>query len=208
MKGNPYPGKFIVFEGLDGSGQTTQVAFLKSFLEENGHQIISTKEPTMDSEEGKKIRQILDEKNRIESMELQKLFTEDRRQHLANLIIPALRAGQTVISDRYFFSTLAFGASDGLDLEQLIAMNDEFMLPDLTIILKVSPNVCIARIEKRGTHKTLFEKEQKLARVSQTYALMPDRFPNVHIVEGERTIDEVAEEIRGLARLKLNIKEE
>ncbi|MBI2042328.1 MAG: dTMP kinase [Candidatus Nealsonbacteria bacterium] len=208
MKNNPYQGKFIVIEGLDGSGQTTQTALLKDFLEKNGFPVLSTKEPTMDSEAGKKIRAILDEKVSIESMELQKLFTEDRRQHLANRIVPALQAGQMVISDRYYFSTFAFGASDGLGLEELIAMNDEFLLPDLTIVLQVSPAVCIARIQKRGTPVTLFEKEQKLARVWQTYAMMPKRFPNVHVVDGERPIEEIAEEIKQLAQSTLNISKE
>lgn len=201
MKTNPYQGKFFVIEGLDGSGQTTQVALLKDFLEKSGCQVISTKEPTMESAAGKKIRAILDEKAQIESMALQKLFTEDRQEHLANLIAPALRAGTIVISDRYYFSTFAFGASDGLYLEQLIAMNNEFLLPDLTIILKVSPSVCIARIEKRGTHKTLFEKEQKLVRVWETYAVMPSRFPNVHIVDGKRPIEAIASEIRDLVKV-------
>ncbi len=199
MKDNPYTGRFIVIEGLDGSGQTTQVALLKQFLEGKGLRVISTKEPTMDSEAGRKIRGILDEKVRIEPIELQKLFTQDRREHLDNLIIPVLQDGKSVISDRYYFSTFAFGASDGLDLDDLIRMNDGFLLPDLTIILKVSPRVCVERIEKRGEAKTLFEKEDKLTEVWKTYALMPERFKCVHIIDGEQPIDQVHEEIKHLA---------
>jgi dTMP kinase len=199
MKDNPYPGRFIVIEGLDGSGQTTQVALLKKFLEEKGLQVISTKEPTMDSEAGRKIREILDEKVRIEPTELQKLFTQDRGEHLENLIVPALQEGKAVISDRYYFSTFAFGASDGLDLDKLIEMNDEFLLPDLTIVLRVSPRVCVERIEERGEAKTLFEKENKLTEVWKTYALMPERFNRVHIVDGEQPINQVHEEIKRLA---------
>jgi len=199
MKDNPYPGRFIVIEGLDGSGQTTQVALLKKFLEEKGLQVVSTKEPTMDSEAGRKIREILDEKVKIEPIELQKLFTQDRKEHLEDLIVPALQDGKAVISDRYYFSTFAFGASDGLNLDELIRMNDGFLLPDLTIILKVPPRVCVERIEKRGEAKTLFEKENKLTEVWKTYALMPERFNRVHIVEGEQSIDRVHEEIKHLA---------
>jgi len=208
MKDNPYPGRFIVIEGLDGSGQTTQVALLKKFLEEKGLQVVSTKEPTMDSEAGRKIREILDEKVKIEPIELQKLFTQDRKEHLEDLIVPALQDGKAVISDRYYFSTFAFGASDGLNLDELIRMNDGFLLPDLTIILKVPPRVCVERIEKRGEAKTLFEKENKLTRVWETYTVMPERFRDVYIVNGEQSIEEVFSEIKSLARLKLNIKEE
>ncbi|MDD3399694.1 MAG: dTMP kinase [Candidatus Pacebacteria bacterium] len=208
MKDNPYPGRFIVIEGLDGSGQTTQVALLKKFLEEKGLQVVSTKEPTMDSEAGRKIREILDEKVKIEPIELQKLFTQDRKEHLEDLIVPALQDGKAVISDRYYFSTFAFGASDGLNLDELIRMNDGFLLPDLTIILKVPPRVCVERIEKRGEAKTLFEKENKLTRVWETYAVMPERFRDIYIVDGEQSIEEVFSEIKSLARLKLNIKEE
>ncbi|MFA5766745.1 MAG: dTMP kinase [Candidatus Paceibacterota bacterium] len=198
MKDNPYPGRFIVIEGLDGSGQTTQVALLKKFLEEKGLQVVSTKEPTMDSEAGRKIREILDEKVKIEPIELQKLFTQDRKEHLEDLIVPALQDGKAVISDRYYFSTFAFGASDGLNLDELIRMNDGFLLPDLTIILKVPPRVCVERIEKRGEAKTLFEKENKLTRVWETYAVMPERFRDIYIVDGEQPIDRVHEEIKYL----------
>ncbi len=208
MKSNPYPGKFIVIEGLDGSGQTTQAALLKDFLEGNSYEVVLTKEPTMESEAGRKIRAILNEKEKIESSKLQELFTQDRKNHLENLVVPALKKGKVVISDRYCFSTFAFGASDSLSLEQLISSNEQFLLPDVTIILRVSPGICIERIEKRGEHKTLFEKEKKLARVWQTYAVLPERFPNLYIVDGERPREEIFDEIKSIVRSKLNIKGE
>jgi dTMP kinase len=122
---NPYPGKFIVFEGLDGSGQSTQANLLKSFLTEKGLAVVLTKEPTKVSSVSQKIREVLDEKRKITPKELQELFVQDRREHLADLVIPALKENKIVISDRYFFSTFAFGSSGGL----------EFFL-DLGILLK------------------------------------------------------------------------
>ncbi len=196
MVKNTYPGKLIVFEGLDGSGQSTQTSLLRDFLIEKGFQVLTTKEPTKDSEAGKKIRQILDEKTKEDPAELQKLFAQDREEHLKNLIIPALKERKIVISDRYFFSTFAFGASYGLNLEQLIKLNENFLLPDATFILKVSPRICIERIEKRGIVKTLFEKEEKMARVWRTYEIMPQRFENVFIIDGEKPIQEVFEEVK------------
>lgn len=205
MKNNPYPGKFIVIEGLDGSGQSTQAGLLKDFLIKKGHQVILTKEPTQDSQAGKKIRQALDKSYEVEPRKLQELFTEDRKEHLEKLVIPALRKNKIVISDRYFFSTFAYGAAEGLDLDWLIKINNEFLLPDLTFILKVSPEVCLARIEKRGSAKTLFEETQKLKKVWQTYQILPNRLENVYMIDGEKPEEEVFPQIKNIVHSKLGL---
>ncbi len=176
MQKNPYPGKFIVFDGLDGSGQSTQAGLLRDFLitkglevvlgssqdflTGKGFEVILTKEPTKDSQAGKNIREALDKKIKISPKELQTLFSEDRREHLENLIIPALQQNSIVISDRYFFSTFAYGVSDGLDLAWLMELNNAFLVPDLTFILKVRPEVCFERIKKRGSAQTLFDQKR------------------------------------------------
>ena len=103
-------GKFIVFEGPDGSGQSTQAELLRVALWSKGRQVLVTKEPTKESEASKKISDALNKRISITPEEFQKLFVEDRRDHLLKTIIPALERGTFVISDRYFFSTLAFGA--------------------------------------------------------------------------------------------------
>ena len=193
---NPYSGKFIVIEGLDGSGQSTQAETLKVFLSEEGKEVVLTKEPTADSDAGKKIKEILREKNIISSWELQKLFVQDRKEHLSNLIMPSLKKGTIVISDRYFFSTFAYGVSDGLNLDKLIEMNNDFLLPDLTFILKVSPEVCMERIEERGKGTELFEKREKLEKVWQTYEILPNKFKNVYMIDGEKTKGEVFSRIK------------
>lgn len=202
---NSYPGKFIVFEGLDGSGQSTQAGLLRDFFINKGLEVILTKEPTKDSLTGKKIRQVLDKMTEASPRSLQELFVEDRKEHLEKLVIPALKEGKIVISDRYFFSTFAYGASDSLSLEELIDMNQEFLLPDLTIILKVSPEACVSRIEKRGSGVQLFEKAEKLKKVWQTYEILPNRFKNVYIIDGEKTINEVFNEVKSQVHSKLNL---
>lgn len=193
---NNYIGKFIVFEGLDGSGQSTQAGLLRDFLAGKGFEVVLTKEPTKDSEAGQKIREILDQKSKIDGAKLQELFAQDRKEHLEKVIIPALEEGKFVISDRYFFSSFAFGASDGVDLKWLIEINDSFLLPDLTFLLKVRPEICIGRIEKRGTPKALFEKTEKLAKVWQTFEILPEKFENMIVINGERTIEEVFEDVK------------
>ena len=197
---NPYPGKFIVFEGLDGSGQSTQADLLRDFLIKKGFDVILTKEPTKDSRASREIKKALDEKIKIEPSKLQELFTEDRKEHLEKLIIPALKGNKMVISDRYFFSTFAFGTSDGLTLDWLIKINDKFLVPDLTIILKVSPENCVERIEKRGSAITLFEKKEKLKKVWQTYQILPNRIKNTYIIDGEKSIEEVSKLVKELVR--------
>jgi len=193
---NTYPGKFIVVEGLDGSGQTSKATLLKSFFIGKGYQIVSTKEPTQDSEAGKKIKEILEKKIETNPLELQKLFAEDRKEHLENTIIPALKQGKIVVSDRYFLSTFAYGTAHGADLNKLIEMNNNFLLPDLIFLLKVDPKVCIERIEKRGDPKTLFEKEEKLAKVWEIYKILPNKIDNIYMIDGEGPIEEVFERIK------------
>ncbi len=206
MINNYNPGKFIVFEGPDGSGQSTQSSLLRDFLIERGYQVIVTKEPTIDSEAGKKIKKVLEKEVEVSSEELQQLFVQDRKEHLENLIIPALKEGKFVISDRYFFSTFCFGAAAGLDMEKLIEMNNNFLRPDLTFILKVDPKVCVQRITERGSKKTLFEVEERLTKVMENYEKMPSRFENVKVINGEQPIEKVSEDIKRVVSSQLLTK--
>ncbi|MBI2626149.1 MAG: dTMP kinase [Candidatus Nealsonbacteria bacterium] len=206
MQKNTYKGKFIVFEGLDGSGQSTQTNLLGDFLVGKGYEVILTKEPTKDSEAGQKIRQVLDKNTQVSPMYLQELFAQDRGEHLDNLIIPALKEGKMIVSDRYFFSSFAYGASSGVEAEELIKLNSEFLMPDLTIILKVRPEVCMERIGKRGGSQTLFEEAEKLKKVWQTYETLPRRFENAYIIDGEKSIEKVHENVKALLQEKFNIR--
>lgn len=203
MQKNSYPGKFIVFDGLDGSGKSTQAELLKNFLIEKGRQVILTKEPTKDSKAGKKIRQVLDKKETIPPKKFQELFTEDRKEHLENIIIPALKENKIAISDRYFFSTFTYGVSEGLNLNWLIKLNNKCLLSDLTFFLKVSPEIYVSRIEKRGVSKTYFEEKEKLSKVWQTYEILTDHFKNINIINGEKSKEEVFFQIKKIVLSKL-----
>ncbi len=104
-------GKFIVFEGLDGSGQSTQAQLLKNYLEkEKNISPVLTKEPTRETPIGVLIRQVIQKEISVSPTALQLLFCADRSEHLEKVIKPALENGQWVISDRYFYSTMAFGS--------------------------------------------------------------------------------------------------
>jgi len=206
MKKNYYPGKFLVFEGLDGSGLSTQSNLLKDFLIKKGYQVVLTKEPTFDSEAGKRIRKVLDNKEiQEEPKKLQELFAKDRKEHLENLIIPALKEGKIVISDRYLFSSLAYGSASGLDFEWLIKINDNFPLPDITFLLKVSPEICLERIKKRNSERTLFEKKEKFIKAWQIFKTLPGRFENIYLIDGEKPIEEVFEDVKKIINQKINL---
>lgn len=193
---NIYPGKFIVIEGLDGSGKSAQVDLVIDYFKKFGKEVVVTKEPTIESEAGQKIKKVLKKEIIIDPLGLQSLYVQDRKEHLQNKIIPALQAGKFVVSSRYAFSTFAYGGSDGLDVNLLVEMNKEFLLPDLTIIVDVNPELCVNRIETRGEEKELFEEKEKLTRVNNFYKNMPEAFENIFVVNGEKSIPEVFEEIK------------
>lgn len=196
MLKNNYRGKFIVIEGLDGSGKSAQVDLLINYLNEKGKEVIITKEPTTESEFGRKIKQALKKEINVEPLELQKLYVQDRREHLKNKVVPALQSGKFVVSSRYAFSTFAYGYSDDLDVNSLIKLNDKFLLPDLTIVVDVSPDLCVKRIESRGEEKELFEQLEKLTKVNEIYKKIPQMFENAIIVNGEKSIPDVFEQIK------------
>lgn len=203
MKKNDYPGKFIVIEGLDGSGKSSQGQLLVEFLEEAGKEVVRTKEQTCDSEAGLEIKKILQGKIITSPLELQRLFVQDRKEHLENQIIPELKDGKFVVCERYAPSTVAFGGSVGLDIDLLVRMNDNFLLPDLTIILGVSPESCVERINARGEPDELFEKKEKLAKVSQVYKKIPEIYKNVIVVDGEKSKEEVFGKIKEAIKVVL-----
>ncbi|TSC82147.1 MAG: dTMP kinase [Parcubacteria group bacterium Gr01-1014_20] len=187
-------GKFIVFEGPDGSGQSTQSQLLKNYLESKNYQVVLTKQPTKESEASKKISDILNHRITATPEEFQQLFVDDRKEHLEKLILPSLNEGKVVVSDRYFFSSLAFGSLN-CDLEWLIGINKGFPIPDKTFILDVSPEVCVERIMSRGLPVQFFETKEKLGKVMENYRKAATRFPGVHLVSGERPIDVIHQEI-------------
>ena len=200
---NIYPGKFIVIEGLDGSGKSAQVDLVIDYLKKQGKDVVVTKEPTMDSESGRKVKQALRKEIIVDPLELQGLYVQDRKEHLENKVVPALKEGKFIVSSRYAFSTFAYGYSDGLDVDLLIKMNDNFLLPDLTVIADVSPDSCVKRIESRGEEKELFEQKEKLTKVNDIYKKIPQMFENVVMVNGENPVQDVFEEIKKIINEKI-----
>lgn len=181
---------FIVFEGLDGSGSTTQARLLAEALLKRGIEVLQTKEPVDGTPIGNLIRSALKKEWKVDPKALQLLFTADRAQHLAETIQPAQESGKTVISDRYLLSTVAFG-SLSVPRETLLEWNSSFPRPDLTFLFRLDPKECIARIESRGNTKELFEKEETLRKVWETYEWLVERFPEIVIIDASQSIEQI-----------------
>jgi len=204
MKKNIYPGKFIVFEGIDGSGKSTQTKLLKKYLEEQGFLVTLTKEPTNNSSVSQKIRRILNKEVIAGAKELQELFIQDRKEHLEKVVIPSLKEGKIVISDRYYFSTIVYGESGRVSKEWLIEKNKDFLAPDTTIIIDLDPKICIERITANRSSIDLFEKIGKLEKVRDNYKDIAKKFQNIYIIDGNEEIERVHNEIKKIQNLTFN----
>lgn len=191
-----YPGFFVDIEGLDGSGSSTQVHLLGENLKKLGLGPYLTKEPT-NGPIGEIIHQILQKKIRnISPSTLRLLFAADGGFHLDKDIIPRLKKGQMVVTDRYAWSSVAFG-SVFASKEWLYELNRGFIIPDLTFFLEVPPYVCLKRIRLEKGAVELLGKEEQLAHVWDTYHYLANKYwwANIIVVDGDRPREEVAEEI-------------
>jgi len=162
-------GKFIVFEGIDGAGKSTQIALLKKALEAMGHTVWQTAEPT-DLQTGKMLRAALAGKDERSASEMASLFVLDRIAHNKE-IEKALAAGKTVICDRYYYSSLAYQGSL-CDYEWVRHMNyacPDIRHPDLCVFLDLAPKDAIARITARGEATEIYENEDTLSLFRDTF---------------------------------------
>jgi len=191
---NPYPGFFIDIEGLDGSGATTQVALIKETLKKEGCNVYTTKEPT-DNVIGGMIRGALTGVYKLPPPALQLLFVADRIHHLSRQIIPILQNHNILITDRFLWSTIAFG-SVNLNKNWLVELHHYCFIPDLSIFLRVSPKICVERIKADRFDFELFEEEKKMWKVWDTYEWLVKKFPNkILVIDGEQSQEKISSEI-------------
>lgn len=184
-------GILIAVEGIDGAGKTTLVARLAESLSLAGEPVTCSKEPT-NGPWGQKIRESVTNGRMPLDEELQ-TFIEDRRWHVEKLIAPALARGETVIVDRYFYSTIAYQGVRGADVDQLAnGMRSEFPIPDVTILVDVTPEVGLFRIsQSRGETPNNFEQADALSGIRSIFLGMVDRMPEVALINGLGSPDEV-----------------
>ena len=194
-------GKFIVFEGIDGSGKSTQIAMLAKRLKEKGEKVYVTAEPTF-STSGGIIRDALSGAVPRSTCELAALFVWDRINHninKANGINKMLKDGYTVISDRYYYSSLAY-QGEATDYEWVKALNcscPEIRKPDLCVFIDVSPEVAIKRITSDRATTEIFEEVGKLTSIRDTFLRIFEdlKDDNVAIIDGDGTPDIVSDKV-------------
>lgn len=191
-------GVFIVMEGPDGSGTTSQSKILAERLTQEGHDVLLTAEPTT-GPIGVFIRnQLSTAGNSVTAAALQLLFTADRAWHVDTVIQPALDAGKVVIAERYGISTVFYGDATGLDAKWLEAANDKFLKPDLLIVTLPSFDIAIDRINKRGGKDIMEEKVELQRRIHDLYRQYTVDHPESPLVDTSGTIEESAAEIHGI----------
>ncbi len=203
----PTAGRFITFEGIDGSGKSTQARALAESLESEGRPVLLTREPG-GSPGAEEIRRLLVQGDGARwSAETEiLLFTAARRDHLEKTVEPALVAGTTVISDRFADSTRVYqGAARG-DLRGLVDRLHADMIgtePHLTFIIDVEPGAALARGLARNSGEDRFE-DLGLAfqtRLAHGFRALAKEFPHrCHLIDGNRSVEAIRREIAQLAR--------
>ncbi len=154
-------GLLVVIEGIDGAGKTTLAQGLRRWLEEVGAPVRVSKEPTT-GPWGTKLRASAASGRLTPQQEL-KYLIQDRMEHVETLIAPALDAGEIVILDRYYPSTVAYQGAAGMPLNALLDANGFAPIPDVLLLLDLPPALGLERIRARGDEPNLFEVEDALA---------------------------------------------
>jgi len=184
-----------VFEGIDGSGKSTQLARLAARLRAAGCEVVETAEPYMGGAWGPRIREMARSGRPLAPPEELRWFLEQRREHVRDVLAPALAAGKVVLSDRYFLSTAAYQGARGLDRAEILRASEaEFPVPDLVLLVEVGAQEGLGRIAGRSGHaEPVFEKREFQERVAAQFAAL-DR-PYIARIAGTADVDGVEEQV-------------
>ncbi|OAV45211.1 dTMP kinase [Lewinella sp. 4G2] len=193
---------FIVVEGLDGSGKTTQIELLRDQLQGLGQACYLTGEPT-DLPTGKFLRSILSGAIEADMKTVAALFAADRIEHLFHPtegILAKLEAGYHVIASRYYFSSLAYQSEYANPnwIASINALAKQTLPADLTLFLDLDPEVSLQRIDARGGDKEIYETREKLQHVRESFHLAFEHFgvgENIRTVDASGSVPEVADAI-------------
>lgn len=209
LKKNPYKGKYIVIEGIDGSGKTTQAEKIAEYFRKKGKNVIQAREPRKTGVIGEIIQEVLNKKLKMSNFALQYLFATDRVLSQEEVVIPALKRGNVVISDRCFWSAVVYGILDRtggeydykeadflLIVYSILSMYHRFIVPDYTFYLKIPLETSMSRIRKKDDIKEIYEDKEKLGKVIDGYNWLSAKFAKEIItIDGERSVDEVTKGI-------------
>jgi dTMP kinase len=186
-------GLFIVIEGIDGTGKSTQAARLGEWFTAQGREVVLSYEPTA-GPWGKKIRET-GATGRLSAEDELQYFLNDRQQHVSELIAPSLAAGKVVILDRYYFSTMAYQGLRGFDPQEIRRKNEVFApIPDLVLIMDLEVDTALRRIGARGDMANAFEKRTDLERCREIFLSLKDE-DFVCVIDASGTLDEITRQV-------------
>ncbi len=184
---------FIVLEGIDGTGKSTQAQRLAASLRARGATVLVDCEPTA-GPWGQKLRESA-QSGRLSASEELEFFIQDRQQHVSETILPALAAGQVVILDRYYFSNMAYQGARGMDPESIRLANERFApVPNLLLLLDLPVEQALQRIKQRDLNTNLFETRDNLQRCRDIFLSLRDE-PFCHVIAADRDADSVFEHL-------------
>jgi len=169
-------GKLVVFEGIDGSGKSTQLERTAQWLNGLGYRVVKRREPT-EGHFGRILRASA-VGGRLSPEDERDHFVQDRQWHVETHLRPALDAGQVVLLDRYYFSSIAYQGARGLDLDDIRRRNEAIApQPDIVLLLDLDPETALQRIQKqRAEAPNLYEKLDYLRAVREIFLSLPDPF--------------------------------
>lgn len=186
-------GLFIAFEGIDGTGKSTQLRLLADYLRHRGMEVVETREPTS-GEYGQQIRRLYLDRSRCTPEEELDLFIQDRKQHVDELIRPSLEAGKAVLTDRYYFSTAAYQGAAGLDPLIILKANSFAPEPDVVFLLTMDPEISVQRIQElRGESLNDFEQLEQLYIVDRLFTSFHQKC--ITRIQAAQSINQVHKEI-------------
>jgi dTMP kinase len=193
-------GLFIVIEGIDGTGKSTQSKRLAEWFRSCGREVVLSREPT-DGPWGKKLRESATT-GRLSAEEELECFLNDRREHVEMSIKPALAEGKIVILDRYYFSTMAYQGARGFDPAEIRRRNEAFApQPDLLLILDLSVESAHSRIGARGDTANEFEHRDTLTRCREIFLSLRDE-SFACVIDAEPSLNEVTADILSVVTAK------
>jgi len=179
---------FIVFEGIDGCGKSTQAKLVADWLQAGGRKVLLTAEPTK-GRIGRFLREVLSGKESVDPKTLSLLFTADRYEHIKSEVEPAIKNNVVVVSERYYHSTICYQAAQGVPWNWLLEINRFAIKPDYTFLLDVKAREAVGR--KASTE--IFEEEKFLEKVRDNYMKL-DR--EVIRVDGQQKPEKVFGDIK------------